>query len=203
MTNDQIAQAFDLCNKYKLHSSAFLMVGMPCETIDQLNETIDLMVRIRPGRMRWSVFYPFPGTLSYKLAEEWNAIDHDKLARLDNYFVSTALRFDPETEFFVNRLQRLFHWYVNARIDWPAAEIYRKELKKLEAVKPEEWPEVRSRILEIDRQISDNLLRRGVDHYSIRYTEVMAVHSDYLLQEDPKYRDQKTRAWKATFRDDK
>jgi radical SAM superfamily enzyme YgiQ (UPF0313 family) len=203
MTNDQIVQAFDLCKKYKLHSSAFLMVGMPCETIDQLNETIDLMVRIRPGRMRWSVFYPFPGTMSYKLAEEWNAIDHEKLTRLDNYFVSTALRFDPETEFFVNRLQRLFHWYVNARIDWPAAEIYRNELPKLEAVKPEEWPEVRSRILEIDRQISDNLLRRGVDHYSIRYTEVMAVHSDYLLQEDPKYRDQKTRAWKATFRDDK
>jgi anaerobic magnesium-protoporphyrin IX monomethyl ester cyclase len=201
MTNDQIADAFALCKKYNLHSSAFLMIGMPGETIAQMNETIDLMVRIKPGRMRWSVFYPFPGTLSYKLAQEWKKIDFDRLKKLDNYFVTTALKFDPETELFVNKLQRVFHWYVNARIDGPAAEIYQAELKKIESMNLTTWAANRDRVLEIDRQISDNLLHHGVDHYSIRYTEVMAVHSQYLLKEDIKYRNQKTRAWKASAKE--
>ena len=48
------------------------------------------------------------------------------------------------------------------------------------------------------RKISDNLLSDNVRHYSIRYTEVMAVISDYVLTEDPKYRDHKTRVWKET-----
>ncbi|MFA5864802.1 MAG: radical SAM protein [Phycisphaerae bacterium] len=197
MTNDQIAAALDLCRKYNLHSSVFLMVGMPGETVEQMFETIDLTVRTRPGRMRWSLFYPFPGTLSYKLAEEGNFIDHDRLEKLDNYFVTTALKFDPETELFLSKLQRLFHWYVNARIDWPAANIYQSELKKLESLDLDQWTKIRDQMLEIDRKISDNLLREGLEHYSLRYTEVMAVSSEYLLNEDPKYRDQKTRAWKG------
>jgi radical SAM superfamily enzyme YgiQ (UPF0313 family) len=201
MPNDQIAEAFALCKKYGLHSSAFLMIGMPGETMAQMNETIDLMVRIGPGRMRWSVFYPFPGTLSYKLAEEWGKIDFDRLKKLDNYFVTTALKFDPETELFVNKLQRVFHWYVNARSGGPAAEVYQAELKKIEAMDLVTWASNRDRVLEIDRQISDNLLQQGVEHYSIRYTEVMAVHSEYLLREDPKYRNQKTRAWKASVKE--
>jgi len=197
MTNDQIAEAFELCRRYNLHSSAFLMIGMPGETMDQMFETIDLIVRVRPGRMRWSVFYPFPGTLSYKLAEEGGFLDHDRLAKLDNYFVTTALKFDPATELFLSKLQRVFHWYVNARLDGPAAEIYRKELDRIAGVDAAEWARRRDKVLEIDRQISDNLLRDGVDHYSIRYTEVMAVRGDYLRSEDPKYRDRKTRAWKG------
>jgi len=198
MTNDAIAQAFALCDKYNLHSSAFLMFGMPGETIEQIFQTIDLVVRVKPGRMRWSVFYPFPGTLSYKIAEEKNLIDHDKLAKLDNYFVTTALKFDPQTELFVNKLQRTFHWYVNARIDWQSADIYRKQIKKIEQIAANDWPKKRDEILKIDRQISDELLNKGVEHYSIRYTEVMAVHSSYLLGERPEYRNQKSKTWQIS-----
>ncbi len=198
MTNDAITQAFGLCDKYNLHSSAFLMFGMPGETMEQMFQTIDLIVRIKPGRMRWSVFYPFPGTLSYKIAEEKNLIDHDKLAKLDNYFVTTALKFDPQTELFVNKLQRTFHWYVNARIDWQASDIYREQIKQLEQISADDWPSKRDEILKIDRQISDELLNKGIEHYSIRYTEVMAVHSSYLLAERPEYRNQKSKTWQAS-----
>ncbi len=200
MTNDQIADAFALCRRHNLHSSAFLMVGMPGETREQMFETIDLMVRVRPGRMRWSLFYPFPGTLSYKFAEEGNFIDHDRLKKLDNYFVTTALKFDPETELFLMKLQRVFHWYVNARIDWPAAKIYQAELDKIQSISADQWAAMRNQILEHDRKLSDQLLEQGVDHYSIRYTEVMAVDSDYVRQENPKYRNQKTRAWKDSVK---
>ncbi len=198
MTNDAIAQAFALCDKYNLHSSAFLMFGMPGETREQIFQTIDLIVRIKPGRMRWSVFYPFPGTLSYKIAEEKGLIDYDKLSKLDNYFVTTALKFDTDTELLVNKLQRTFHWYVNARMDWPAAKIYQELIDELEKISADDWPDKRDEILKLDRNISDELLRKGIEHYSIRYTEVMAVHSDYLLTERPEYRNQQSKTWQAS-----
>jgi radical SAM superfamily enzyme YgiQ (UPF0313 family) len=200
MTNDQIIEAFALCKKYNLHSSAFLMFGMPGETKEQIFETIDLVAKIQPGRMRWSVFYPFPGTLSYKLADEAGLIDHDRLKKLDNYFITTALKFDPDTEHFINKLQRVFHWYVNAKIDWPAAEIYANELKKIEAMNMTEWNSCRDEILKIDRTLSEELIEKGIRHYSIRYTEVMSVISDYVIAENPKYRSQQSRTWKETFK---
>lgn len=196
MTNEQIAEAFDLCRRYDLHSSAFLMVGLPSETITQMIKTINLMVRVRPGRMRWSVFYPFPGTDSYKLADAAGLIDKDRFDGLDNYFVSTCLKFDPATELFLTKLQRVFHWYVNARIDWPAARVYREELARLDAVGLADWATMRDGILERDRQISDALLAEGVAHYSLRFTEVTAVHSDYLLDEPQRYRNQAAKSWK-------
>lgn len=196
MTNDQILDAFDLCRRFDLHSSAFLMIGMPSETIEQMNETIDLMVRIHPGRMRWSVFYPFPGTESYKLASAAGLIDEQKFRSLDNYFVTTCLKFDPETELLVSKLQRVFHWYVNARIDWPASQVYRDRLEQVAAADAEQWAAMRDGIMQIDRELSDKLLADGVEHYSLRFTEVTAVHSSYLANEPEHYRNQTAKVWK-------
>jgi len=198
MTNDDIVAAFDLCRRVGLHSSAFLMIGMPGETIGQMNETIDLMVRIQPGRMRWSVFYPFPGTESYRLADQIGLIDQERFGRLDNYFVGTALKFDSHVELFLSKLQRVFHWYVNVRTAGPAAKVYREQLQQVESADAERWATMRDDVMTLDRQISDRLLAKGVDHYSLRYTEVTAVHSSYLLSEPGRYRDQAARSWKAS-----
>jgi len=198
MTNRQIVDAFELAHKHGLHTSAFVMFGMPGETVEQIFETIDLIVALRPGRMRWSVFYPFPGTVSYQIAEERGLIDHEKLKRLDNYFVATCLKFDPAAELFINKLQRIFHWYVNARLAGPAAQIYRDQIKAVEAIPAEAWGEARDQILKIDRQISEDLLTRGVEHYSIRYTEVMAVHSAFVMAEQGPHKHQQARAWRET-----
>jgi len=200
MTNDQIAEAFELCRRFGLHGSAFLMIGMPGETAGQMNETIDLMVRVRPGRMRWSVFYPFPGTESYKLAEAAGLIDMDRFRRLDNYFVGTCIRFDPSLELWLSKLQRVFHWYVNARIDWPAARVYREQLAAVEAADARAWARLRDTILPLDRQISDRLASDGIEHYSLRFTEVTAVHSDYLKREPDRYRNQSAKAWTESMK---
>ena len=198
MTDQEILDAFDLCRRFGLHSSAFLMIGMPGETSAQMNETIDLMVRVRPGRMRWSVFYPFPGTESYHLAEAAGLIDPDRFRKLDNYFVDTCLKFDPQTELFLNKLQRVFHWYVNARIDGPAAPVYRKLLQEVERTDQRQWAVLRDEILERDRRVSDQLMSDGIDHYSLRYTEVTAVHSRYVQSEPANYRNQSAKTWKAS-----
>ncbi len=197
MSNDQIADAFETCRRHGLHSSAFLMTGLPFETRETLDETIDLMVRIRPGRMRWAIFFPFEGTESYAIAEAAGLIDREKMERMENYFCASCLRFDDETDLLIRKLQRTLHWFVNARSDAPSAVRYRRWVDEVEAMDLAQWLAAEPDVLTRDRQISDELLAENARHYSIRYTEVMAVDSDYVLAERGRHKHKAVRTWKA------
>ncbi|MBN1344400.1 MAG: B12-binding domain-containing radical SAM protein [Phycisphaerae bacterium] len=197
MGNDQIAEAFEICRRHDLHSSAFLMIGLPFETRRTLDETIDLMVRVRPGRMRWAIFYPFQGTESYAIAESAGLIDEEKMRRMENYFCASCLRFDEETDLLIRKLQRTFHWFVNARGKGPAAREYRRFVDEVESWDLETWLANEPDILSRDRRCSDDLLARNIPHYSIRYTEVMAVDSSYVLSERGQDKHKAVRTWKA------
>ena len=108
-----------------------------------------------------------------------------------------VVKFDAQTDLFVQKLQRTFHWYVNARTDWPAAGTYQKLVDEIEQIPADEWPAMRDEALKRDRALSSELLGQGQSHYSIRYTEVMAVHSDYLLAEKGDAKNQAARRWVA------
>ena len=206
MSNQESVDAFELCRTYGLHTSAFLMFGMPYETRAMMEETIDLMARIRPGRMRWAIFFPFAGTKSYTICQLGDWIDYRKMDAMDNYFCASCLRFDAATDLFIRKLQRIFHWHVNARANLPLSSHYAKLVDEVDRMTAEQWHEASETMLERDRRISNGFLSQvrgdpaAVKHYSIRYTEVMAVDSDFILAEKGDYKDLSARRWKA-FRD--
>jgi len=200
MSNQQIIDAFEMCRAHHLHSSAFVMFGLPFEDRAKMDETIDLVARIRPGRMRWAIFFPFAGTKAYDICRLGGLIDDRKRNAMDNYFVASCLKFDPATDLHVQKLQRIFHWHVNARTTWDTAATYQKLVDEVERIPATDWPTARDEILRRDRQVSNDLLAQSRPHYSIRYTEVMAVHSDYVLAESGQAKDQAARRWVA-FRD--
>lgn len=207
MSNQQIIDAFDLCHEYGLHTSAFLMFGLPYETRAMMEETIDLMARIKPGRMRWAIFFPFPGTKSYTICKLGDLIDYRKMDAMDNYFCASCLKFDDAADLFIRKLQRTFHWYVNARAGLPLSAEYQKLVDEVEAMDFDTWQEASEAILGRDREISNGYLARVLagdatamaanKHYSIRYTEVMAVDSDFVLAEKGDYKNLGARRWKA------
>lgn len=203
MSNQAIIDAFDLCHRYGLHSSAFLMFGLPYETRAMMEETIDLMARIKPGRVRWAIFFPFPGTKSHTICRLGGLIDYQKMDAMDNYFCASCLKFDPATDLFIRKLQRTFHWQVNARAALATSPTYAKLADDVDRMTPEQWRETGESILQEDRRLSNALLAEGagnpasIKHYSIRYTEVMAVDSDFILAEKGHYKDLAARRWKA------
>lgn len=207
MSNQQIIDAFDLCHQYGLHTSAFLMFGLPYETRAMMEETIDLMARIRPGRMRWAIFFPFPGTKSYQICKLGELIDYRKMDSMDNYFCASCLKFDDATDLYIRKLQRVFHWHVNARAGLPLSGEYARLSAEVEAMDFATWHEASDGILARDREISNQYLLRvkpgdaaamaANKHYSIRYTEVMAVDSDFVLAEKGDYKNLGARRWKA------
>jgi radical SAM superfamily enzyme YgiQ (UPF0313 family) len=179
MSNEKIAEAFAIAEEAGLHTSAFLMFGLPLEERRDIEATIDLVAAIRPGRFRWSVFYPFPGTEIHDLCVEKNLIDPGKTARTETFYEETCLRFDPETALLIKKLQRCFHWYVNARSGLDVADSFGELVEEIEGLTESEWDERSTRFLDEDRRISAALSKAGKLHYSIRFTQVMAVRSDF------------------------
>ena len=210
MSNQAIVDAFDLCHTYGLHTSAFLMFGMPYESRAMMEETIDLVARMRPGRMRWAIFFPFAGTKSHTIARLGGLIDYRKMDAMDNYFCGSCLTFDPATELFIQKLQRSFHWFVNARAGFPCSNEYAALCDDIERMDADAWQACSEEFLARDREISNRRLEavrpeepgamESCKHYSIRYTEVMAVDSDFVLAEKGDYKHLAARRWKA-FRD--
>ena len=180
MTNDKIAASFESAHKFDLHTSAFVMFGLPHETMDQIRETIRLCARVKMGRFRWAIFFPFPGTAGYRITMDADLIDPEKMKGMGNYFDGSCLRFGEEHDLMIEKLGKCFHWWVNAATDWPTAPLYQELVDELEAMTREEWEAARDTIQDRDRVLSEELLAKGLPHYSVRYSHVMAVHSDFV-----------------------
>lgn len=68
ITVEQIINAFDMCHKFGINTSAFIMLGAPMETKDDLNETVKLLYRINPNGIVISIVTPTVGTDLYEYA---------------------------------------------------------------------------------------------------------------------------------------
>jgi len=188
MSNDTIKRGFWAAQKAGIHTSAFVMFGLPTETRDEIMETLRLCAEIGLGRYRWALFFPFPGTAGHKIAADLDLIDQERMSGLGNYFDGTCLKFDPETDLLLQKLGRVCHWWVNAMSDWGCAPFYRPLVEEVESWDRAAWEANKRDLHRRDRELSEELLRKGVRHYSLRYTHVMAVDSDYVLAERAKMR---------------
>ena len=183
MKNETIVSAIKTAEAFGLHSSVFLMLGLPGETRDELLQTVTLMARALPGRFRWSFFYPFPGTKAFEIASDMGYIDYDRMADLENFTEGSCLDFGPEQNLLLEKLGAVFPWFVNAHSDLPVADFYKQKVEELLGLDAEAWGERRGRLLQEDQEISRRLLEQGLSHYAIKYNPFMGVLSDYFSNE--------------------
>jgi len=62
LTVEQIKNAFKLCNKYKIKTTASVVLGSPTETEEELKMTLDLLDEIKPTRYTYCLYTPYPGS---------------------------------------------------------------------------------------------------------------------------------------------
>lgn len=179
MTNDEIVRAFDAAEKVGLHTSAFVMMGLPGETVDDLDQTVGLLGKIKPGRFRWAIFFPYINTESYHITERMGLIDEEKMNSLSNFTEESCLSFSGPMQKKIQWLQKMFPWYVNAASDLEIARLYKNMIDKIEQLSDAEWDRVKKEIRPIDKDLSRTLLTDGRMHYNIRYNEFTGVRSDW------------------------
>jgi radical SAM superfamily enzyme YgiQ (UPF0313 family) len=139
MTNRDIELAFAAAHKYGLHTSAFVMIGLPCETKDDIMATVKLLSRIKPGRFRWSLFFPYVGTEAYDIAKAEGSIDFEKMRRLDNFTDETCMDLGEEVNLLVDKVQRHFCTFVNGYADLGGDERHRELVDRIEAAERASW----------------------------------------------------------------
>jgi anaerobic magnesium-protoporphyrin IX monomethyl ester cyclase len=179
MTNNDIEKAFATADKFGLHTSAFVMIGLPHETPEDLRETVELLARIRPGRFRWSLFFPFVGTKAYDRAAEGSFIDFEKMKSLDNFTDETCMRLGPDIDLTVDKLKSLFCLYVNGRDRFGGLERYGEILKQVEEAGPETWSIKKANFIEQVKAIDKEMQKEGKSYYTIKYNSFMGVRSDW------------------------
>ncbi len=177
MSNEDIERAFETAQGFGLHTSAFVMIGFPHETIGEINETIELLARIKPGRFRWSIFFPYINTRAYEIARDDGFIDFERLESLTNFTDRSALDFGPAHNWFLKKLKTTFPWHVNARAGFPSSSLYAGLLDEADRIEPDDWREAEKHLVEVDRSISRMLELSRESHYGYKYNLFTAVRS--------------------------
>jgi radical SAM superfamily enzyme YgiQ (UPF0313 family) len=188
MTNEDVIETVNVGERYGLHTSGFVMVGLPYETREECWETVDLLAESGIGRFRTSLFYPFPGTESHRLAVKGGFISAEAAGTLTDFTESSCLDFGADHNLFLDKLATCMPWYVNARLDRfrpaPAAARYRPFVARVEAMDAAEWEAFKPTVRELDTELAAAATRAEELHYSIRYNAFMGVRSDYYLSEE-------------------
>jgi len=188
MSDADILETVEFSEASGLHTSGFVMLGLPTETREERFETVDILARSGIGRFRTSLFYPFPGTESHRLAIEGGFVNDEEIGSLTDFTSSSCLDFGEAENLFISKLAACMPWYVNARMDRfreaPAAARYRPLVERVEAMNREEWEAFQPSLREVDREYSEAASRAGEVHYAIRYNAFMGVRSDFFLAEE-------------------
>jgi radical SAM superfamily enzyme YgiQ (UPF0313 family) len=69
-TVEQIKEAFAVCRKVNLASSALFMVGLPTETKEEADQTISLVDSLGAFQTICTIYRPYPGTKLYDYCKE-------------------------------------------------------------------------------------------------------------------------------------
>jgi radical SAM superfamily enzyme YgiQ (UPF0313 family) len=96
MTNDQIINAFALCNKYGLETNAINIIGTPGETEQMIWDTINLNRLIKPTSSGVNIFYPYKGTKLGDACFENGLVSEEKFKSFSLERRATVLEYPEE-----------------------------------------------------------------------------------------------------------
>jgi len=85
---------------------SFNMVGLPYETKDDIQKTIELNKKVDADSIQASIFVPFQGTELYKLCEEKGWLDKEKSTT--SYYIGTTTKYPYISQKELLQIRRRF-----------------------------------------------------------------------------------------------
>ena len=112
MSNEQIENAFQLCNKYQIRSGADIIFGWPGETIEQAMDTIRLCRKINADSYHSNVLIPYPKLGVTKFAFQRGYLDHDPtMSEIENLNTNKSLIQQDDINYLIN-MDKLFYYMI-------------------------------------------------------------------------------------------
>ncbi len=95
-TREKVIRAFDLCRRAGIKAGAYLIVGVPGETKQDVLDTVSLVERIEPSLLNFSFLTPFPNTSLYTATQQWiGEWDYEQWDDFDATVYNCAFEIDP------------------------------------------------------------------------------------------------------------
>lgn len=109
MDNEAIVKASDLIHQYGLKLSVSNMIGLPTETLEDVNETLKLNTRVRPDHPTIQFFMPYPNMELSEIAITKGYFKKELLTKIPkNTWRFTPLIFDRKTKRYMEKIQKIF-----------------------------------------------------------------------------------------------
>ncbi|OQY52985.1 MAG: B12-binding domain-containing radical SAM protein [Desulfobacteraceae bacterium 4572_89] len=120
MSNKKCIQAFSLTLSHGIMPRAYFIYGSPGETWDTIQESVDLLIKLRPLGAIFYMLVIFPGTHLYKYALEKRLVTHEiwdqDIEDLPWFDLDDNLDF-PQVKAFGKKLRQTFYTNLNQFAD--------------------------------------------------------------------------------------
>lgn len=121
-SNESFIKFCQIARENQIEVNAYVLLGLPGETIENYKETVDVVRKSMPARVFLSIFYPYAGTDLYDIAVNEGYLDADHLS-------TTAERSRPALNlpsFPRHRIMLEYYlfYYKAYRGIWPAHKIF-------------------------------------------------------------------------------
>lgn len=113
MSDNHILYAAEVINKYKLKHRIGNVIGLPGESEEQINKTIEMNIKCSPNIALANIFVPFPGLELTKMAIDgkyYTPLQDDQLP--SNYFTKSVLNLSDSTNTMLQKSIFLFPTFV-------------------------------------------------------------------------------------------
>lgn len=111
ITIEQIKNAFNLAKEVGIKANALFMIGLPTETMEELNETLALIESLPTFNVICSIFKPYPGTELFELCVKRYKIktprNFEEFARSYNFGSVTITATDIPTTILTGTLSEM------------------------------------------------------------------------------------------------
>ena len=164
ITDEQLINAFSLCDRYGIKTNAFAMIGIPGETPETISTTFRLLSKLKPYLIRLTFLHPIIYTEIYDYCERHNLFKSNSL--MTDQFTESPLKLEHLSDEELLRYRLLFPWYLNTYLPVEAAR-YTQLIQQFESLDYAALSQLHilQKIISLDKEISEELAGNSLPHY--------------------------------------
>lgn len=163
---ERVAPAFRLLRAHGVNTRAYVLLGIPTETRDDIEETLRVCGDAEADTVRPAFLQPYPRTDIHAYCVERGLLRGDPGAL--NYFDASPLRWPADHDLYLRKAMTLHPWLLSAALPTsPAAPVYRSLAEEVIAMDSGTWerPMVQRWARETTLRLDRCQRQAGIPHY--------------------------------------
>ncbi len=168
-----VVDALARLRRHGINSRAYVLVGIPTETPEELMSTFELAASLRIDTVRPGILYPYPGTPLYDYCIEHDLIDWELLESVRNCYSQTVLRgFDDRMKRLVGRILDVSPMLMNAHLGGSVGEAFAPLARRALEASDAEWAGgLRDEVLDEQQALNRRFRAAAQEFYAVPFPD--------------------------------